>query len=846
QLGDIQTIYHPRSGRVPVVEPLSDFDRRRHPDTTAVHASGDESPWTPWRSREDFELSELAIEGALSHEQTDPFTLQGCDEMKATFEAASKTLTPFEKHDIPVTFNEQNATFNFELWDRSLWDWGLDLLSNPRLQPHFVFDAQRVSKYNGTQFVRFIDEPWTANDFWTVQSQLPEGGKPFAFILYADKSVLSSFGTQKGYPVVARCANLPAKLRNSTGPGGGQVVGWLPIVDEEDKYKGTTDWANFKNIVWHKSFEKLFESLEGYAKTGFWFKFQDGSRVWLFPIILILSADFEEQCQMTALRGGMANHPCPVCLVEKKDLASSTEPFRFRTSEQSKAVYEEAMSARNTTVKEETLKKYGLRPVQNAFWKLKYTDVHMAISWDRMHAHHHGLWGNHLWKAVKACAGDLGRLPSDQLDNQIDSMPRWAGLGHIKNALNVDFTDASKEYTLSKVIIFGAHNVLDREMVDTHHIPYDKGYHLLNCVRLYLNFDMYMGLEQHTQETLAAARAALQAFVDALADYVIRFDSNKNWNFPKNHSNHHAIRDILAKGVTSVYNTKPNESMHRSLRESYKYRTNFKEIALQVLRIELWLLVLVIVREHITAFDRACVESSAKSEPSDEKDTLVDDLESSQTRFTLGSKAPGSAQSLQDLQDTHLDDSRFNNLSRKFEDFINSYFVTHNLSFPKNERICITSSFKVKEHRMLRLRYQSIVDNQMQADLLRCAPDFHHRARNDCLALNAANTVIFVRLLLMFTCDIGDRQFSFALVDPYDSPIFNRSQRDRDFGLWRVRGSEPPTSRFIAFDDMIRGAALVKDFEGTGDHFVLDTVDSDWFLRVQTFWSRVNTNTSAS
>jgi hypothetical protein len=33
-----------------------------------------------------------------------------------------------------------------------------------------------------------------------------------------------------GYPVIARCANLPIKIRNGTGLGGGRVVGWLPVV----------------------------------------------------------------------------------------------------------------------------------------------------------------------------------------------------------------------------------------------------------------------------------------------------------------------------------------------------------------------------------------------------------------------------------------------------------------------------------------------------------------------------------------------------------------------------------------------------------------------------------------
>ena len=48
--------------------------------------------------------------------------------------------------------------------------------------------------------------------------------------LYADKTRLSSFGTEKGYPIMARIVNLPVGIRNSNGVGGARVVGWLPIV----------------------------------------------------------------------------------------------------------------------------------------------------------------------------------------------------------------------------------------------------------------------------------------------------------------------------------------------------------------------------------------------------------------------------------------------------------------------------------------------------------------------------------------------------------------------------------------------------------------------------------------
>ena len=37
-------------------------------------------------------------------------------------------------------------------------------------------------------------------------------------------------GTAKGYPVMGRVLTIQEDIRNGDGLGGGQVLGWLPIV----------------------------------------------------------------------------------------------------------------------------------------------------------------------------------------------------------------------------------------------------------------------------------------------------------------------------------------------------------------------------------------------------------------------------------------------------------------------------------------------------------------------------------------------------------------------------------------------------------------------------------------
>ena len=62
------------------------------------------------------------------------------------------------------------------------------------------------------------------------KSKLPKGATPLFIIVYANKSHLSSFGAVKGYPVVAHLANLDDPICNGESIGGGEIVGWLPIV----------------------------------------------------------------------------------------------------------------------------------------------------------------------------------------------------------------------------------------------------------------------------------------------------------------------------------------------------------------------------------------------------------------------------------------------------------------------------------------------------------------------------------------------------------------------------------------------------------------------------------------
>ena len=106
---------------------------------------------------------------------------------------------------------------------------------------------------------------------------------------------------------------------------------------------------------------------------------------------------------------------------------------------------------------------------------------------------------------------------------------------------------------------------------------------------------MYTGFNVHTMETIAAGENALEVFAELMKVYFTSFfntftncypiyqtykticDDSKDWNIPKMHTHAHTFPDIMAKGVTINYDTKPNEGTHGAPKDTYKLMSNGKE-----------------------------------------------------------------------------------------------------------------------------------------------------------------------------------------------------------------------------------------------------------------------------
>ncbi|EKM75860.1 hypothetical protein AGABI1DRAFT_45711 [Agaricus bisporus var. burnettii JB137-S8] len=835
----IYTEYHPSSGRAPTLKPLHKHGHRLFPDIVP-----EKRPWEPFRTRLDFEILEFAMETGLNRKQLsqyinlihraaklasnddeERFTVQSATEAMKLWDLAASRRVPFQTETIEQQYKREPQPRSFEFIYRDPWEWALQSIRDPRLQNHIVWDPERAYRWNGGGWERFFDEPWSAEAWWRAQSLLPNDAlkesKIIPFIIYADKDKLSSFGTATGYPIVARLANLPVGIRNSEGIGGGCVVGWLPIVKEETSETGKTGFVNFKAAVYHSSFKRFLTRIAELSKVGSKTKCGDGVWRLLWPLILILSADYEEFTIMALIRGLKSGFPCPVCLVPRDLQWDLSKEFSLRTQAGSQAILYETMKLSTQEQRNTFLKESGsLRGVENAFWSVNHTDLHAAISYDCLHSDENGLWEDHFFPVFKDLAKELGRQNVSLIDNRFDAVPRWRDLHHFGSVMNITFNDGSKNKDISKVFLYAAQPVFTRDRNSA-------GYRLMCCLRKYLNVRLYADFNLHTESTLSATQDELEHGFHSSGTVGM-----KSWNFPKIHLRKHLCRDIREKGVTRNYSTKPNEKVHGPIRKIYLRRTNFKDTANQILQAEHHLTVAAFIRNQIDVLDDYIRTKSVNSNESEED----------QNYRKLG--APQAPCSFDDFETEHQGtrSQAFSSFRKKLSRFLDSFLPSHNISFPGppgTRALKLKKTDELIEWRYLRIKYTCSSDWELKVDHVRCNPQFHGAPRYDCVLINGTTENFFARVLAFFTLTINGHDLSFAYVQPFN-PLYqhlNRLISDRELELLRFREQPEKESIFISIHSIIRGAVMIKAEEGSGaahrgaDYFLFDLLDCDMFLR---------------
>ncbi|GJF00192.1 hypothetical protein PsYK624_164720 [Phanerochaete sordida] len=855
---DIKVEYHPNSGRGTSTYHFENWTKER--PTVQLE---DKEPWRPFNSRDDYEFANAVLQSGMKSEQVavvldimhrmvggqSDFTFKAPRDVDAAWELARSCYPGFKKHDIEVP--HKGKPRSYEVWARDTEDLVKTMLEDRKLAPHFQWDARRMSKWDGEKWEQFWDsEPVTGSYMWDVQSQIPEDGTPLGIYIYADKNKLSTFGTQKGYPVVMRITNLDADVRHGVGLGGGHVVGFLPDPGDPAGFAGTTSWANHKRRVWHEAVKRIIQPLISDADLdlGMAVHCGDGIDRCFYTFMNIFAGDYEEQAMMTLNRGNNCNYPCPVCHVPHEELKDLSNDYDIRTVDECKA----ALQGRTAGQQEEASRDLGIRPLPSVMWLWPRTDPFKASSFDELHYFGNGVFGYHCLKELKTRMKDWtadGRAFNILLDEGVMKIPSWRNLTHFDRGFTqISFTDGSKYDDLAKVIVHGCYNVFPKDECL-------REYTLMRLIRNYTFCKTLGGLEVHTEATLKMLEDAILDFGTILEEYEQFAETDlkpKDWNVIKVHLQKHIPRDVRLKGTLVSMTTKQSEKFHGPMRKRYLNRTNFKKVMQQLAKWDETFFAAAAIRESIHSWEKMmkarrkelAKASKAKSQAENKPEGKPKGKEAYRwEQIYLGARE--SALTYDGFEKAHTDDPAYDKFRIRLNKFLRIF-----LNVPDNRKdsewehepedykytVTLDKHKTLVPCRLLEVQYQSTVTWEITEDLLRCSPDFHEHPRYDTVLFqDTPGVYVFAQLVCIFICSTDGHRLPMALVQPFQTSG-RPSDIDMDFKLIRLKLQARDGCIFIPLRAVERGALLAQDSLQEDEYVVVDTIDADMFLRIRAMY----------
>ncbi|QRV94457.1 hypothetical protein RhiJN_22475 [Ceratobasidium sp. AG-Ba] len=791
---------HPRPYRSSLPATLLKYK----PQALRTFLGGKLAPWAPFRTHADFRFASNSLKMNVSKSGINEYlelhhltpnsvvTLKNFDELREIENNAANLLSDFNCVPFSVSYRSGHCTLecNLEVRIKSLKNWILEMVLNPQIQPYLHFDAvQKFVQVDG-EWVRVVDEPWTADNWARVQATLPSDGLPILLHLYADKAIASSFGTKRLYPVVARLCNLPRDVRNGRGLGGGCVVALLPVVDTLPPGLAASNAADFKCAVWHGAMQKLFDTIQTEAHIGHAVELEFHAALglerafWrLFPGVLIASADYEEQIIMACIRS-MCRKPCVRCLVDLEDLFDLLLSNKPRDPAVLMSLLKQVYGL-NATKTKKLLEEEGYRPVKNAFLSLgRCTNIFEALSYDTLHNNDLGRWGHHIWPMLKEELDKYHSSVTNEFDSRINAVPPWRELNHFMPASSMGFSDGTKYADLLKVVLHG--------MIG---LP-AKFNSLVGLIRVQAELRILMSLDVHTEHTIMWGRGLVARFHVLSLECTKKY--KKNFSFPKMHQLVHLFDDIQNKGATGSYSTKPGEQAHRPLRAVYAVSSKkHSTVDDEILRKNHLSAVYELIQSEIDA------EAQFEATNQDNDDSTLDSTEivhvmlcARSTLLTLGL-----------IEENFHADEAFRKFESRFLSFVRSTYpdFISDLNVPLKIRSC----------KMMKVQYKSYVDWRSHQDILRCTPSAYGKERYDCVLIDSDQGVVPAQLLMVMECQSACLHIPIgvALVLYFD-PVYRAiTPIERSTGFRQFRLQKRNKAEIVSVKSIIRGALMVPTQE---------------------------------
>lgn len=202
----IKIVYHPHSGRQPLIVPLDGNTPAQTTNTAKDAPQSGDRPWAPFRSRADFEFAESAVNEKMSHHAVDVH-LQGMhgswsrsgsnisfrnyDDLRRSLDAARDLITDvclfflsklssqslqFQEGSVTARFDGKDISHHF--WFRDVWEWTKRSAADSELSKTHQWHSCKKYYCEGEYTERIIDDMSTADEWWDEEVSMFYPAKP--------------------------------------------------------------------------------------------------------------------------------------------------------------------------------------------------------------------------------------------------------------------------------------------------------------------------------------------------------------------------------------------------------------------------------------------------------------------------------------------------------------------------------------------------------------------------------------------------------------------------------------------------------------------------------------------
>ncbi|TDL14937.1 hypothetical protein BD410DRAFT_845594 [Rickenella mellea] len=810
-------------------------------DTTVPQAHH-KLPWFPFKTKGDFDFAEFAHEYRLTNPQVDDqlrrmqsiwckggdidLTFRSHHDIDAALKAMRETGVKFMTKTSSAAYNNyagEVVHVEFEYQVCSLLDIIRNVTRDPVLSHHIQwFPTRRFLIIDGKE-QQFVDDVDCTSDWWTYQTIIaPIGGIYVPLMIYADGTQAYRFRGKTFHPIILRLAFLPSHIRNTTGKGGGMLIGWIPEIETPATEKDNVSFTDFRNKVVHIVLTELFSTIRISSQIGEPITGLDDVKRLLCIGVTTVSLDFEEATTFANTRGVKALFPCPICLVPNDALNIISEVDHSRTQEQSIKIYKETEPMLRThgkiTSAENALKQHGLCPVRNAFWSIHNSDIHKAIAYDIGHGIDGGIAKRLILGVFEYLSNKFkDRVNLSIIDDRFSLLKPWARWVHLEKITEVSYVD-QKTWLCIFMRILGV--VWDLEQDRRRGMK-----HILKCIRALACLRCILGIPFVLDEHLNLAERFVKMFADSIPNAGTVLDHELN--IPKVHLLiDHAVDHIRRKGPLKDIGTMLGEHGHVEVHEDFEQVSGF-ESEKQVVKLRETRVMLQVIRERVDEYDQ---KGEGKSSISDDSPNPPGQNRRKKPKALPRQPVLGSPQ--RKFPAWELDQVEVIESSSRSLAFRNSYQQL--LLYLKEQAAlnvfpAIEDNGKVQPHESLQLCYRSLSTQLHAWEYVHCSQQFYRRTRYDCVLVDCPRGQFFARLQGLYTCIAFKKLWSFARVTKL-KPVDNRSLRSEVIGFPHVR--EERSGVWIDISWITRFVYEQPTFDREDEYFINDTMDSDMFLRL--------------